>query len=232
MNLQSIYELSAQEWWNDRDGPMAPLHWMTPVRFDYFARAAGSLAGRDVLDLGCGGGLLAERFATAGARVVGIDPLTACCRAAATHARAAALPIRYVQMAGERLALADNSFDVAVAADVLEHVNDLPRVIAEVGRVLRPGGTFVFDTINRTWLSRLVLVWLGERVLKVVPCGTHDPARFIRPAELRARLTAAGMRLRQTRGLGPVGWWGGRVRFGRLPCTWLSYLGWASKDEG
>jgi 2-polyprenyl-6-hydroxyphenyl methylase/3-demethylubiquinone-9 3-methyltransferase len=230
MNLQSIYELSAEDWWNDRDGPMAPLHWMTPVRFAYFARAAGPLAGRDVLDLGCGGGLLAERFAAAGARVVGVDPLAACCRAAEAHARASALPIRYLRMGGERLGLADGSFDVVVAADVLEHVNDLPRVIAEVGRVLRPGGTFVFDTINRTWLARLVLVWLGERVLKVVPCGTHDPARFIRPAELKARLAAAGMQLRQTRGLGPVGWWGGRVRFGRLPWRWLSYLGWASKQ--
>jgi len=232
MNLQSIYELSAAEWWNDRDGPMAPLHWMTPVRFDYFAQVAGPFADRDVLDVGCGGGILSERFATAGARVVGVDPMAACCQAGAAHARQGSLPITFLQMRGESLALADASFDVVVAADVLEHVDDLPRVLAEVGRVLRPGGAFVFDTINRTWLAKLLLVWLGERVLNVVPRGTHDPARFVRPKELAARLLAAGLSLRGTQGFGPVGWWAGRVRFARLPVTWVSYLGWAVKAKG
>lgn len=230
MNLQSIYELSVEEWWNDRDGPMAPLHWMTPVRFDYFAKVVGPLEGRDVLDVGCGGGILSERFAQAGARVVGVDPMAACCRAGADHARQSSLPIAYLQMRGEQLALADASFDVVVAADVLEHVADLPRVLAEVARVLRPGGVFVFDTINRTWLANLLLVWVGERVLKVVPKGTHDPARFVRPKELAVQLQASGMRLRGTQGFGPVGWWAGRVRFALLPWTWLSYLGWASKE--
>src|SRR3954468_8746015 len=111
MNLQSVYELSPEEWWDDRDGPMAPLHWLTPVRFDYFRQVAGPLSGRDVLDLGCGGGLLAERFAQESARVVGVDPLPACCRPSRHHAAAAGLPIRHASMRGERLGLADHSFD-------------------------------------------------------------------------------------------------------------------------
>ena len=229
MNLQSIYDLPPEQWWDDRGGPMAPLHWLTPARFAYFRRF-GPFAGKRVLDLGCGGGLLAERFAGEGAEVVGVDPMLACCRAGREHAAASSLPIDYARMRGESLSFAPASFDVVVAADVLEHVDDLPRVLAEVSRVLRPGGRLLFDTINRTWLARLVLVWLGERVLGVVPRGAHDPARFVSPRDLRRRLAGVGMTLGGVTGLGPVGYWRGRVRFGRLPWTWLSYLGSARKD--
>ncbi len=229
MNLQSIYDLRPDQWWNDRDGPMAPLHWLTPARFDYFRRVVGPLSDKSVLDVGCGGGILAERFAAEGAKVIGVDPMFACCRAGREHAASSRLPIDYARMRGESLSFAAGSFDVVVAADVLEHVDDLPRVLGEVARVLRPGGCLLFDTINRTWLARLVLVWLGERVLGVVPKGTHDPARFISPPDLRRMLAYEGMALGDITGLGPVGYWRGRVRFGRLPWTSLSYLGWARK---
>ena len=232
MNLQSIYDLRPDQWWNDRDGPMAPLHWLTPARFDYFRRVFGPFAGKRVLDVGCGGGILAERFAADGANVVGVDPMFACCRAGREHAASSSLVIDYARMRGESLSFASGSFDVVVAADVLEHVDDLPRVLGEVSRVLRPGGCFLFDTINRTWLARLVLVWLGERVLGVVPNGTHDPARFISPRDLRRQLAYEGMALGDITGLGPVGYWRGRVRFGRLPWTSLSYLGSARKQGG
>jgi 2-polyprenyl-6-hydroxyphenyl methylase/3-demethylubiquinone-9 3-methyltransferase len=231
MNAQQIYQLDADTWWDDRDGPMAPLHWMTPARFAYFAEVIGPLAGKRVLDVGCGGGLLAERFAAAGACVVGIDPQEACVAAAREHAGRSGLAVAYHRMSGERLAFDDGSFDVVVAADVLEHVEDLPGTVGEAGRVLRPGGVFVFDTVNRTWLARWVVCWLAERVLRVVPRGAHDPRKFIRPRELARLLTAAGLRLRGVTGLGPTGYRRGRIYFGRLPLTWLSYLGWASRDD-
>jgi 2-polyprenyl-6-hydroxyphenyl methylase/3-demethylubiquinone-9 3-methyltransferase len=229
MNLQHIYELDTAHWWDDRDGPMAPLHWMTPARFAYFAEVAGPLQGKAVLDLGCGGGLLAERLADAGAQVVGIDHLHACVRAAREHAAQTGKSIAYLQMKAERLAFADHSFDVVVAADVLEHIPDLSAVLVEVSRVLRPGGVFAFDTVNRTWLARFVIVWLAERVLHLVPQGTHDPSLFLRPAELAARLAAVGLHFGTAVGLGPVGYWGRRIRFGRLPVTLLSYMGCARK---
>jgi 2-polyprenyl-6-hydroxyphenyl methylase/3-demethylubiquinone-9 3-methyltransferase len=231
MNSQQIYQLDADGWWNDRDGPMAPLHWMTPARFAYFSEVTGPLAGKAVLDVGCGGGLLAERFADAGACVVGIDHLDACVAAAREHARRCGRSITYLQMSSERLAFAGGSFDVVVAADVLEHVGDLPGTLREAARVLRPGGVLVFDTINRTWLARWVF-WLAEHVVRIVPRGAHDPRKFIRPRELNALLADAGLHLRGVTGLGPTGYRRGRICFGRLPVTLLSYLGWASKPDG
>lgn len=228
-NDLSIYQLDAKTWWDDQRGPMAPLHWLTPARFDYFREKAGSLAGKRVLDIGCGGGLLAERFAAAGAQVVGVDRLWSCVAAGGIHVLQSNLTIYYAQMSAERLAFAERSFDIVVVADVLEHVADLEKVIGEVGRVLRDDGVLLFDTINRTWLARWVLVELGERVLRVVPRGTHDWQKFIKPRELRTRLQAAGMKMEHVTGLGPLAYWRGRVRFGRLPFTWLSYMGWARK---
>lgn len=229
MNLQSIYDLSPEQWWNERDGPMAPLHWLTPARFSYFRKVAGPYTGKHILDVGCGGGLLSECFARDGGSVVGVDPMLACCRAGSYHARLTQLSIEYARMSGEALSFASSSFDVVVAADVLEHVDDLARVVREVARVLRPGGVFLFDTINRTWLARLILVWLGERVLRFIPRGTHDPARFIRPSELQDHFHTAGMKLQNITGLGPTGYRRGRLLFGTLPITSLSYLGWATR---
>jgi 2-polyprenyl-6-hydroxyphenyl methylase/3-demethylubiquinone-9 3-methyltransferase len=228
-NDLSIYELDMQTWWDDRRGPMAPLHWLTPSRFDYFKQAVAALDNKQVLDIGCGGGLLAERFADAGAHVVGADLLWPCVQAAQAHGRANDARVTYVQMRAERLAAIDRSFDIVVAADVLEHVTDLGRTIGEIGRVLRAGGVFLFDTINRTRLARWFLIGLGENLLHVVPHGTHDWNKFIRPRELSSHLDSAGMKLEHVTGLGPVAYWKGRVRFGRLPFTWLSYMGWARK---
>lgn len=229
VNDLSIYELDMETWWDDRRGPMAPLHWMTPARFRYFARVTGPLEGKWVLDVGCGGGLLAERFAAAGAHVVGADLLWSCVAAAKAHACQSHRCLSYVQMQADRLGIADRSFDIVVAADVLEHVTDLGQTVREVGRVLRENGIFVFDTINRTWLARWVFIGLAEAVLGIIPKGAHDWRKFVKPSELRRHLAFAGMKLEQLTGLGPIGYWRGRLHFSRLPITWLSYMGWARK---
>ena len=162
-------------------------------------------------------------------QVLGIDLVWSCVAAAGIHGLQNGLANHYAQMRAEHLALADSSFDIVVAADVLEHVLDLRKVFGEIGRVLRAGGIFLFDTINRTWLARWILVELGERILGVVRRGAHDWRKFIKPGELRHDLQMAGMQLEHVTGLGPVFYWGDRIRFGQLPVTWLSYMGWARK---
>jgi 2-polyprenyl-6-hydroxyphenyl methylase/3-demethylubiquinone-9 3-methyltransferase len=122
--------------------------------------------------------------------------------------------------------------DYVVCVDVLEHVVDLDQVIGEVRRVLRPGGLFLFDTINRTWLAVLVVVFFGERVLRLLPVGTHDPTKFIKPAELATKLTARGFTVSDFAGLGPRGL-NSKLDFvfGGLPSTSIMYMGHATLDS-
>ena len=124
------------------------------------------------------------------------------------------------------LPLADHEVDCVVCVDVLEHVEDLDRVLDEVQRVLKPGGLFLFDTINRTSLAALVIVHLGETVFRLLPPGTHDPAKFIRPSELQAKLSARGLTVGPLVGLGPRGI-NRRLdfTFGKLPSVHIMYMG-------
>jgi 2-polyprenyl-6-hydroxyphenyl methylase/3-demethylubiquinone-9 3-methyltransferase len=128
---------------------------------------------------------------------------------------------------GEHLPVAESSVDIVLCVDVLEHVRDLDAVIGEIRRVLKPGGLFLFDTINRTWLSKLVIVVLGEIVLRLGPRGTHDPALFIRPEELRAKLEQQKFIVAaDLGGIGPRGL--NRrldVTFGPWPTTAITYIG-------
>jgi 2-polyprenyl-6-hydroxyphenyl methylase/3-demethylubiquinone-9 3-methyltransferase len=131
---------------------------------------------------------------------------------------------------GEALPYPDGAFDAVVCVDVLEHVSDLARVLAEVARVLRPGGLFLYDTINRNLVSRLAVITMAEDVLRLLPKGTHDPALFITPAELRAGLTGAGLVPGRMAGLGPRGVSRrGEMRFGTLPVRTAIYMGLARK---
>jgi 2-polyprenyl-6-hydroxyphenyl methylase / 3-demethylubiquinone-9 3-methyltransferase len=183
------YEAIDELWW-DPAGPAAILHAINRPRVDFYLRQLGDLHGRLVLDAGCGGGLVARELAAAGATVVGLDrslgSLGVACRAAGARFHPA-------QGRLERLPFADGVFDVVVAADVLEHVPDLPAAVAELARVLAPGGRLVFDTINRTPWSWFTAVFGLERVLRMVPRGTHDWRLFIRPAELDRLLEAGGL---------------------------------------
>jgi 2-polyprenyl-6-hydroxyphenyl methylase/3-demethylubiquinone-9 3-methyltransferase len=144
---------------------------------------------------------MAEQYAHRGAHVTGIDISLPSLRAAARHAKAAGLQIDYLTSAAERLPLPDASFDAVVTADVLEHVADVHRVVAAASRVLRPEGKFVYDTVNRTWKSRLLLVWLPQNVFRIAPPDTHDYRKFVRPPDLHELMARHALTNVETRGL-------------------------------
>jgi 2-polyprenyl-6-hydroxyphenyl methylase/3-demethylubiquinone-9 3-methyltransferase len=189
--------------------------------------------GKTVLDLGCAGGFMAEALDDRGATVTGIDPAAEAIAAARAHAAETGRAIQYDVGVGEDLPHADAAFDAVVCVDVLERVSDLSKVLAEVARVLRPGGLFLFDTINRNALSRLATITVAEDLLRLLPRGTHDPQMFITPDELRGGLQGAGLVPGPFTGLGPRGIpRRGDLTFGRLPMTTILYMGLARKPEG
>jgi 2-polyprenyl-6-hydroxyphenyl methylase / 3-demethylubiquinone-9 3-methyltransferase len=225
-NDLSIYRTYAPSWWDGSQRFLRLLHNIVPARLKHFDTVVGTWRGKSVLDLGCGGGFMAEALAEKGAAVIGVDPSEAAIRAAEEHAAAQGLKIDYRVGSGESIPVADHAVDCVVCVDVLEHVADLDRVLDEIKRVLKPGGLFLFDTINRTTLAALVLVHLGETVFRLLPRGTHDPAMFIRPEELSAELSARGFALGPLVGLGPRGI-NRRLdfTFGRLPSLQIMYMG-------
>ncbi len=229
-NDLGIYDREADHWWRSV-GPFSTLRHLNPPRFKFFDRFIPSWAGLRVLDLGCGGGLTAEVLAERGAIVIGMDCSLPSLRVARRHA-AGDLAIGYAGGDAGALALADRSVDVVVCVDVLEHVPSVPRVLAECARVLKPGGWLLFDTINRTWLARLVVVWLLEQVVRTIPHGTHDWRMFITPTEMRAYLDSSGFGDLTLRGFDVVG----RRRSGELDVhfndnTAITYIGSARKLE-
>ena len=228
-NDLTIYDKVADRWWSDDIRWVRTLKNLVPGRLAWFDRQI-DWQGKAVLDLGCAGGFMAEALAQQGAQATGIDPATDAIDAARAHARENGLRIDYDVGMGEALPYADASFDAVVCVDVLEHVADLPKVLAEVARTLRPGGLFLFDTINRNPLARLATITIAEDLLRLLPRGTHDPAMFIKPAELRAAMQAAGLVPGATTGLGPRGI--NRrfdLTFGPLPLTAILYMGVARK---
>jgi 2-polyprenyl-6-hydroxyphenyl methylase/3-demethylubiquinone-9 3-methyltransferase len=194
------YEAIDELWW-DPTGPAAILHAINRPRVDFYLRQLGDLHGRLVLDAGCGGGLVARELAAAGATVVGLDRSLGSLGVARRAVAGRSGGFRPAQGRLERLPFADGAFDVVVAADVLEHVPDLPAAVAELARVLAPGGRLVFDTINRTPWSWFTAVFGLERWLRMVPRGTHDWRLFIRPAELDRLLRAGGLEAVAVEGL-------------------------------
>ena len=224
-NDLTIYDRFAAHWWDGSVRWLRVLQNLVPARLDYFDKVI-DWRGKAVLDLGCGGGFMSEALARRGASVTGIDPAAPAIAIAQRHAATGNLAIRYLVASGERLPLPDQSMDHVVCVDVLEHVGDLGQVLDEIRRVLRPGGMLAFDTINRNFLARLVIVILGERVIQLLPRGTHDPAMFITPAELRGLLAARDFAGCTLAGLGPVGL--NRrfdIIFGRLPFLTVQYMG-------
>jgi 2-polyprenyl-6-hydroxyphenyl methylase/3-demethylubiquinone-9 3-methyltransferase len=229
-NDLSMYDTFADRWWSGEAAWLRTLHNMVPARMRYFDRVIRDWTGQTVLDLGCGGGFMAEAMAKKGAAVTGLDQARGAIAAARRHAEQEGLAIDCREGVGEDLPFADGAFDVVVSCDALEHVADLEQVLDEVTRVLRPGGLFLFDTINKNALSSFVVVTMGERVLRLLPEGTHDAAMFIKPAELKRALTRRGFDVGRFKGFGPVGV-DRRLDpvFGFVPLTAVNYLGSATK---
>ena len=230
-NDLTIYDRVADRWWSDEVRWVRTLKNLVPARLAWFDRHI-DWAGQRVLDLGGAGGFMAEALAVRGATVTGIDPAAEAVEAARRHAGAAGLPIRYDTGVGEALPYEVAVFDAVVCVDVLEHVRDLPKVLAEVERVLKPGGLFLFDTINRNPISALATITIAEDILRLLPRGTHDPKLFIKPVELREAITRAGLVPGPVTGLGPRGIdRRGDLLFGPLPLRFVLYMGLARKPE-
>ncbi len=230
-NNLALYDDVAAQWWSDEIRWVRTLKNMVPGRLAWFDRHV-AWPGKAVLDLGCAGGFMAEALAKKGAEITGIDPAAQAIAAARAHAAREGLAIRYDVGVGEALPYGDGAFDCVVCVDVLEHVADLQRVMAEVARVLKPGGMFLYDTINRNWMARLATITVAEDILRLLPKGTHDPDMFITPGELAAAMAGAGLDVGPTTGLGPRGLSRrGDFTFGPVPLKSVIYMGTARKPE-
>ncbi len=194
------FEAVAQRWW-DPEGEFRPLHDLNPVRLDYIEARAG-LAGRRVLDVGCGGGLLAEGMARRGARVTGVDLAPTAVEVARLHALEAGVAVDYRVASAEQMASAEPAaFDVVTCLEMLEHVPDPAAAVAALARLVRPGGHVVCSTLDRGARSFLLGIVAAEYLLRLVPPGTHEYARFIRPSELARFGREAGLELADLAGM-------------------------------
>lgn len=206
-----VYRDLGHAWWDDDVGEFSSIRfWINPVRFGYFERVLKReklLDGRPlrILDVGCGGGVLSEEFARAGLEVTGIDPAPESIATARAHAAASGLAIEYHVGAGEQLPYPEKSFDHVVCCDVLEHVDDVARVTSEIARVLRPGGLFFYDTINRTLISKIVMIKVMQewRATAFVAADSHVWEKFITPRELSTLFGRHGLESREMRGITP-----------------------------
>ena len=194
------FAAAASRWW-DRDGEMRPLHDLNPVRLRYVERT-GPLAGLEVLDVGCGGGLLAEAMARQGARVVGLDLAGELIEVARLHAIEAGVTVEYrVESAEQHARAGVGRYDIVTCMEMLEHVPDPNAIVAELANLVRPGGHVFVSTLNRTPRAYAMAILGAEYVLRLLPAGTHTYAKFIRPSELAGWARAAGLVVADVAGL-------------------------------
>jgi 2-polyprenyl-6-hydroxyphenyl methylase/3-demethylubiquinone-9 3-methyltransferase len=201
----------AGQWW-DADGPFKPLHRVTPIRLTYLRdrlcqayardpRAAASLSGLAILDIGCGGGLVAEPLARLGASVTGIDPATENIAAARAHAHGTGVAVTYEAATAEEIAGSGAQFDAVLLLEVIEHVPDVPAFLIRIAPLVKPGGILILSTLNRTLKAYALAIIGAEFILRWLPVGTHQWQRFVRPEELAGALKNAGLALTNTTGM-------------------------------
>ncbi len=220
------FEKYGSEWWNPA-GKLFSLHRINPLRFEYFSSRCGELSGKRVLDIGCGGGLLAERFAASSAIVTGIDLSPVAIDAAKSHAKGSGLEIDYKLASPAQLASQNPElFDVIICAEVLEHVDDLNGFLRDSLSMLKEGGLFFFGTINKTFKARFFALFVAEDILGMVPKGTHDYNRFVRPSVLKEILERNGVFIEEIKGMtyDPL-----KLEFKISNDTSVNYLGYARK---
>lgn len=253
----TVYDADHDIWWNPDALFFMLKTSVNPARVGYFEQILrhqkGGLSTGTLLDVGCGGGILAEAFAGMGMQVTGVDPSASSIETARRHARKTGAIIDYQVGSGERLPFADASFDYVSCCDVLEHVQDVDAVLAEISRVLKPGGLFFYDTVNRTWLSWLFLIKIAQdwKRWAFMKPDQHRYDRFIKPVELRKKLTQNGLPNQDTRGMvanynvlktlywlrkRTAGVWtfrqlGSRMTMREGRDLSLCYMGWAKKGE-
>ncbi|MEL6434004.1 MAG: bifunctional 2-polyprenyl-6-hydroxyphenol methylase/3-demethylubiquinol 3-O-methyltransferase UbiG, partial [Pseudomonadota bacterium] len=228
---RNIYDDAADKWWSDDILWVRTLRAMVKGRLKSFDKTA-NWKDATVLDIGCAGGFMAEPLAERGAHVTGIDPAEKAIEAARKHATKMGHDITYDVGVGEDLPYDSASFDYVVCVDVLEHVQSVEKVLDEVKRVLKPGGTFFFDTIAKNRLAKFAAITVAEDMLGLLPAGTHDPAMFIKPQQLRDWLEERGFGVSEFEGLGPRGI--DRTltpTFGRVPTTAVIYMGNATSAQ-
>ena len=194
------FDALASRWW-DPDGEFRPLHEINPLRLDWI-RQHVSLSGLKIVDIGCGGGILAEAMAAANADVTGIDMAEGPLAVARLHQHESGAKVDYRQATAEELAAAEaGSYDVVTCLEMLEHVPDPSQVIKSCAELVKPGGHIFFSTINRNPKSFAFAIVGAEYVLKLLPAGTHEYGKFIRPSELESWARKAGLTHRDSIGM-------------------------------
>jgi 2-polyprenyl-6-hydroxyphenyl methylase / 3-demethylubiquinone-9 3-methyltransferase len=195
------FEAVASRWW-DLEGEFKPLHQLNPLRLEWIAQYSNGLFGKQILDVGCGGGILAEAMARQGGHVTGLDMGKEPLQVARLHALETGTEVSYHLGTVEDLADAQpGQFDVVTCMEMLEHVPDPASVVRACARLAKPGGQLFFSTINRNPKSWLLMILGAEYLLNMVPKGTHDHKKFIQPAELSHAAERAGLQLKHMCGV-------------------------------
>lgn len=195
------FEAVAERWW-DLEGEFKPLHQLNPLRLEWITRYSGGLTGKSILDVGCGGGILAEAMALQGGVVTGVDMGREPLQVARLHALEQGVEVKYQLSTAEALAESmPEHFEIVTCMEMLEHVPDPASVVQACARLCKPGGHLFFSTINRNAKSWLLMILGAEYLMRMVPKGTHEHGKFIRPAELSCYAERAGLQLKQMRGV-------------------------------